>query len=139
MPLCSKFDEVKAWLAHNYLISGGASQGESETFHDRFWQVSIGTMFWHDGARQIAGLSHIGARLMYRPIRDPTASSWALHGPSGPDRPPADRRRRLRTLLHRSLPSLGGPQLLLAQPMLLVSEGLGWQKALGRPRACRDN
>ena len=45
-------------------------------------------------------------------------------GPSGPDGPPADRRRHRRTPFHRRLPGLGGPQLLLAQPRLLVSSFL---------------
>ena len=44
------------------------------------------------------------------PHRDPTVP-----------RTPADRRRHRRTPLNRSLPGLGGPQRLLAQPRLLVS------------------
>ena len=46
-----------------------------------------------DGARRIARLSRIGARLMYGPIRDPTASPRALQRPVGtrwaPGGPPA--------------------------------------------------
>ena len=44
-----------------------------------------------DGARRIARLSRIGARLMYGPIllvRDPTASPRALQGPVGTRRAP---------------------------------------------------
>ena len=57
---------------------------------------------------------------MYGPIRDPTASPRALRAPSGSDRPPADCQRHRRTPQNRRLPSLGGPQLRLAQPRLLV-------------------
>ena len=59
-----------------------------------------------DEARRIARLSRIGARLMYGPIRD--LRFWRPHGPSvgpsGPDRPPADRRRHRRTPFNRSAP-----------------------------------
>ena len=41
-----------------------------------------------DGARRIARLSRIGARLMYGPIREPTASPGALRGPLGTRRAP---------------------------------------------------
>ena len=44
--------------------------------------------------------------------------------PSEPDGPPADRRRHRRTPFNRGLPGLGGPQLLLAQPRLLVIAAL---------------
>ena len=71
-------------------------------------------------ARRIARLSRIGARLMYGPIRDPTASPRALRASSGSDGPPADRRQHRWAKFHRSFPGLGGPQLLLVQPMLLV-------------------
>ena len=37
-----------------------------------------------DGARRIARLVRIGARLMYGPPGHATASPWALQGPSGP-------------------------------------------------------
>ena len=45
-------------------------------------------------------------------------------GPSGPDYwPPADPRRHHRTLFHRRLPGLGGPQLLLASAVAMVCRG----------------
>ena len=72
------------------------------------------------GARRIARLSRIGARLMNGPIWNPLAFPRALRAPSGPSGPPADRRRHRWTQFHRSLPGLGGPQLLLAQPRLLA-------------------
>ena len=46
------------------------------------------------------------------------AAPRALRRPNGP---PADPQRLCRTPFNRSLPGLGGPQLLLAQPMLLVT------------------
>ena len=42
-----------------------------------------------DRARRIARLSRIGARLMYGPIRDPTASPRALRDPVGTQRTPS--------------------------------------------------
>ena len=62
----------------------------------------------------------IDVQTMYRPLRDAPASPRALRGPIGTDGPPADRRRHGRTPFNRQLPSLDGPQLLLAQPRLLV-------------------
>ena len=40
-------------------------------------------MYSPAGARQVARLSRIGARLMYGPIRDPPTSPRALRGPVG--------------------------------------------------------
>ena len=78
-----------------------------------------------EGGRRVARLSRIGARLMYT---DPLGTPRRPHGPSGapsgPNGPPADPRRHRRTLFNRSLPGLGGPPLLLAQPGLLL--GSGW-------------
>ena len=55
---------------------------------------------------------------------DPYGTLRRLHGPSGgpsgPDGPPADRRRHRRTPFHRRLPGLGGPQLLLASAVAIV-------------------
>ena len=73
-----------------------------------------------DGCREIARLSHCGARLMYGPIRDPRASPWASGGSSGPERPPADPQRHHRTPLNRRLPGLGGPTLLVASTSAVV-------------------
>ena len=54
----------------------------------------------------------------FRPLlRSKTGKKSSFQG----KRPPADRRRHRRTPFPRSLPGLGGPQLLLAQPRLLVS------------------
>ena len=82
----------------------------------------------HVVIRRVAQLSRIGARLMYGTTygtpRRPHGPSGA---PSGPDRPPADRRRHRRTPFNRRLPGLGGPQLLLAQPRLLL-----WSRQLQR-------
>ena len=47
-------------------------------------------------------------------VRTHTGSSGVPTGPPGPRRDPTEPRRHRRTPLHRSLPGLGGPQLLLA-------------------------
>ena len=66
------------------------------------------------GARRIARLSRIGARLMYGPPGHATAPPRALDlGLVG------TRWTTGGTPFNRGLPGLGGPQLLLAQPMLL--------------------
>ena len=74
-----------------------------------------------DGARRIARLSRISVRLMYGPIWDPTASPRALWSPFGTQRPPGGPPAAPSDPLHRSLPGLGGPQLLLVQPRLLIT------------------
>ena len=68
---------------------------------------------------------------MYGPIRDPPAAPRALRGPVGTRRTPGGPRRHRRTPFHRRLPGLGGPQLLLAQPMLLVPMAAGFSCYLG--------
>ena len=85
-------------------------------------------------ARRIARLSRIDARLMYGPPGHATASPRALRGPVGTQRTPGGPQRHRRTPFNRRLPGLGGPQLLLAQPMLLVfcsncGQALGWHCA----------
>ena len=59
------------------------------------------------GARRIARLSRIDARLMYAPPGHATASPRAFWGPVGTQRTPADRRGHRRTPFNRSLPGLG--------------------------------
>ena len=71
-----------------------------------------------DGARWIARLSRVGAQLIYT---DPYGTLRRPHGPSGaPSGPDVHRRRHRRTPLNRSLPGLGGPQLLLASAVAIV-------------------
>ena len=88
--------------------------------HIGFRRVSVGTLFWHDGTRRG---STDRSTVPYRctiDVRTHTGPYGVPTGPPGARRDPADRRRHRRTPFHRSLPSLGGPQLLLAQPWLLV-------------------
>ena len=61
--------------------------------------------FWYDGTRRV---STDRSTVPYRFTID-------VGAPSGPDGPPADPHR---TPLNRSLPGLGGPQLLLASGLL---------------------
>ena len=85
--------------------------------HIGFQRVSVGTLMWHNrtrrGSTDRSTVPYCGARLVYGP-------TWRPHGPSGAPSGPDGPRRHRRTPFNRSLPSLGGPQLLLAQPMLLV-------------------
>ena len=53
------------------------------------------------------------------PLGTPRRPQGPSGGSSGPNGPSADPRRHRRTLFNRRLPGLGGPQLLLAQPVLL--------------------
>ena len=78
--------------------------------HIGFRRFSVGTLIWHDRTRRGSTDRIMGP----------------LGAPFGPDEAPADHWRRHRTPLNRRLPSLGGPQLLLAQlrpPVLKLGIG----------------
>ena len=86
-----------------------------------------------DGARRIARLSRIGARLMFGPPGHATASPWALRGPLGLDGRPAARRRLRPADFHRRPPVWAARSSYRRRLGLLVLTDLlflGWCKRL---------
>ena len=83
-----------------------------------------------DGSLDCPVSMHDGCTDPYGTPRRPHGPSGA---PSGPNGPPADPRRHHRSPFNRSLPGLGGPQLLLAQPMLLGIAHIANQPPAGPP------
>ena len=75
-----------------------------------------GTLFWVDGTRRG---STDRSTVPYRCTIDVRTHTGPPRASSGTNGPPADRRGHRRTPFNRRLPGLGGPQLLLAQPVYL--------------------
>ena len=71
---------------------------------------------------RVARPSCIDAQLMFGPLGTPRRPHVPSGSPSGPNGPPADRRRHRLNPFPRSLPGLGGPQLPLASAMAIVSK-----------------
>ena len=93
--------------------------------HIGFQRVSVGTLIWHDGTRQGSTDRLTVPYWCTIDVRTP----WARHGvPTGPPGPRRDPTAAWRPaggtvrLIFIGAPGVGGPQLLLAQPRLLVIE-----------------
>ena len=90
-----------------------------------FRRVSVGNLIWHDRTRRG---STDRSTVPYRCTIDVRTHTGPYGDPTGPPGPRRDLMGPRRTPLNRSLPGLGGPQLLLAQPRLLVIHVviIGW-------------
>ena len=80
---------VRTSIAHRYgTVERSVEPRRVPSGQNRVPTETCRNPIWPDGTRRIARLSRLEVRLMYGPIRDPTASPRALRGPVGTRRAP---------------------------------------------------